>query len=220
MIQNEVGILLTVKEIIELLKENTIFGCVPEKDLLGTVSDHAEIVRFAAGEIIFSRLNFRRSIGMVLSGKANVIKGKLLLSTHTKGDIFGAVTVFGADSYYANEIVARTDCEIIFIGKDEIIRLTEVCPGFSERYITYLSERIYFLNRRLDSLTAGSSEDKLLSFLEANASDGCYSVANYCDLAASLDTGRASLYRALDNLCEKGIITRQGKKIFLRELIP
>lgn len=209
------------EKIIELLKKTVIFSCVCEKELEKIITDSAELVSYCKEDVIFSRDSYRCAIGMVVKGQAQVKKGKLFLSTHREGDVFGAVTLFGDSSYYATEIVALTACKVVFINRNEISQLMQSDVRFSQNYIAYLSERIYFLNQRIDSLTAGNIEDKLVQYINDNAveTDGIrqYVVRSYGALAANLDSGRASLYRVMDSLTEKGIISREGKTIYLKK---
>lgn len=204
-----------------LLRKNDIFSCVSEKALLYAVEAFGEFVSYDKGDIIFSRDCYRHAIGLVLKGRADVCKGKMPLSTHVEGSIFGAVTLFGDNEYYTTEITASTPCEILFINKNGIEYLMKDDLRFAEAYIGYLSNRIYFLNARIDSLTAGNIEEKLIRFIQTNATevDGEFvmNVKSYGSLAAAIDVGRASLYRAMDSLTENGIISRENKKIIIKK---
>jgi CRP-like cAMP-binding protein len=209
------------EKIIELLKSSALFQHISPAELNTVINEYSDTVSYCKDEEIFSRNNYRHAVGLVISGSARVMKGKMLMSNHKPGDIFGAVTLFGDSCYYATEIIAQTACEILFINKDGIIHLMQNNVEFSENYIAYLSQRIYFLNRRIDSLTAGNIENKLIQYIEDNAEKNengkSFTVKSYGALAANLDSGRASLYRAMDALTEKGIISREGKTIFLKK---
>lgn len=209
------------EKIIELMKNNVLFSCVGSDELKKVLAENSELISYGKDKEIFSRDNYRHAIGMVVKGQAQVKKGKLFLSTHKSGDIFGAVTLFSDSNYYATQIVALTACKVVFISKDGISALMQNDVCFSRSYISYLSQRIYFLNSRIDSLTAGNIEDKLMQYIKDNAVDKdgklCFAVRSYGTLAANLDSGRASLYRAMDSLTEKGVISRDGKTIYLKK---
>lgn len=209
-----------IKKAISVLQTAPIFSSVSVENLEKTVKDYSELISYQKGDMIFSRDSYRRAIGVVVSGKAQVKKGKMPLSVHSAGDIFGAVTLFSDSDRYATDIFAATPCKVLFVSREGILSLITENPTVSESYIAYLSNRIYFLNSRLESLTAGSIEENLLRYIRNNAveEDGNLQlkVDSYGKLAAALDVGRASLYRAMDSLTDKGIIFREDKKIFLK----
>lgn len=209
-----------IKKAISVLQTAPIFSSVSAESLENIVKNYSELISYQKGDVIFSRDSYRRAIGVVISGKAQVKKGKMPLSTHGSGDIFGAVTLFSDSDRYATDIHAASLCKVLFISREGILSLITESPTVSESYIAYLSNRIYFLNSRLESLTAGSIEENLLRYIRNNAVEENgnlqLKVDSYGKLAATLDVGRASLYRAMDSLTEKGIIFREDKKILLK----
>ena len=154
---------------------------------------------------------------MILSGSAQVKKGRVAISTLQRGDIFGAVSLFSDEPNPATSITARVECCAIFFSKDDIERLISENPDTAIGLASYLSNRIRFLTRRIESLTAGDCESKLLSFILDREENGVAEIQSCADLARKLDVGRASLYRALENLEAAGNIRREGKKIYITE---
>ena len=79
-----------------------------------------------------------------------------------------------------------------------------------------MSRKIVFLNKKISTLTAGTTEKKLALFLAENQHDGEFSQRiSMTAIAEILSVGRASLYRALDSLEAEGLIHRNGKSIFI-----
>ena len=81
----------------------------------------------------------------------------------------------------------------------------------------FLSDRIRFLNRRLATLTAGQTDDKLWRYLQAHRDAGgvVELPEGMAGLAEHLGMGRSSLYRSLETLIESGLIRREKKQIGL-----
>lgn len=154
-------------------------------------------------------------MGMIITGSAAVNKGRAVINTLVPGDIFGAVTLFSDEPSPATTVTARVECSAVFFEKDAIAELIESEPGAAIGFAAYLSARIRFLTRRIEALTAGDSASKLLSYLLEREQDGEVDIQSCAELARRLDVGRASLYRALDNLETSGDIRREGKKIFI-----
>ena len=83
-------------------------------------------------------------------------------------------------------------------------------------FMTTLSTKIVYLNKKINSLTAGSAERKLSVFLADNAVSGVYEQKNSASaIAEMLDIGRASLYRAFDRLREDGFLQKDGRNLCL-----
>ena len=114
-------------------------------------------------------------------------------------------------------MVAETDCSILFIPQDVVVRWMSSVPRVAENYVRFLSDRIRFLNLRLSTLTAGQADGKLWRWLLAHRDEnGVVTVTDgMSELAERLDMGRSSLYRSLDALTEVGRIRREKKKIYI-----
>ncbi len=202
---------------IELLKKSRIFEKADFNALKTAVEKGSRTLCFHRGETVFSQENDSRTLGMILSGNAQVKKGRATISTLVQGDIFGAVTLFSDEPKPATSIVAKVECTALFFDKSTVEKLIISTPEIAVGFSAYLSNRIRFLARRIELLTAGNCESKLLSFLIDREQDGVAEIESCSDLARKLDVGRASLYRALDNLENAGEIKRDGKKIFITE---
>lgn len=180
-----------------------------------------DVVHYTASEPIYEPKHYKKSIGVVLSGKIYVHSSddsrQVLLRTIEEGELFGVAALFAEDVDFATNISAKTECDILFIGDETIYALIEKDGCVRKNYITFLSEKIRFLNRKITYFTAGSTERKLalyLSSLKRNGSSVRLSLPMSA-LADMLDVGRASLYRAFEKLSEDGFIERDKKEIKL-----
>jgi CRP-like cAMP-binding protein len=98
---------------------------------------------------------------------------------------------------------------VLFLPEELIVWFMRRDPIITENYITYLSDRIWFLNTKISALTAGSAEQRLAVFLLEQGSVS----SSMTDLSHQLNVGRASLYRALDVLEADGYIRKGSKSI-------
>ena len=135
------------------------------------------------------------------------------------GDAVGVAGLFAAKAP-ETQIIACGDgkSEMFFIGREAFEQLmNEESDGqFRTNLIKFLSDRVTFLNSRIDCVTGGSAERRLALFIKNSPVDssGCVSLGmSMTALAHALDIGRASLYRAFDSLQSDGIITRDGDRI-------
>jgi CRP-like cAMP-binding protein len=162
------------------------------------------------------------AMGLILSGKALVSKGKAQISTLTKGDLFGAVNLFGSLPAAPTSVTALAKTKIFYIPRKIMQDFMRENPAVAEGYIAYLSQRVYFLTAKIAALTAGSSEARLASALmeaayKEKGLEASIEVENISRLARDLDLGRASLYRAIDSLQNKGIISREDNKLVIKD---
>lgn len=210
---------VTRKPLDALCNSKLFFGV--SRELLSSLLEAQEraVAVYSKGDIIFSRDEYENSIGFILKGKVNVIKpvSGVLLSTLKKDDFFGAASLFSQRGYYPAKLVAAGDTKVIFIDKSTIGMLMHQDRVMTSNFIAYLSDKLYYLNEKIDAFTGGSAESRLAAYLID--SFGGYKTlrlkVTYTGLAASLDIGRASLYRAFDSFIDAGVIEKDGKFIRL-----
>lgn len=206
---------------IRLLSCCFLFAGIPAEELPGLLSD-LSAERCPAGAVVYSRTRFRRAMGVVLSGRLAAVKGKdLLLKTLGQGDCFGVAALFCPAEDYVATVRAKEPAELVFLSDRWLTDLFRRYPQAAVSYIAFLSQRIRFLNRKIDSFTAPTAREAVRLHLLKAAKDGKVEVAGgYSQLARTLNIGRASLYRALDALEEEGCIIREGKTVYLVSAVP
>lgn len=173
-----------------------------------------EKVSFKKGEIIYSTECYERAMGILLSGKAIATKGNIIKRTFSSGDVFGVAAMFGNNDEYISLITAAGACEVQFIPENLLKEIFGKYPQTALNYIAFLSDRVRFLNKKIEQLSGPDTIAKLLSFLKGNADqNGVVEVKNMSALSKMVGIGRTSLYRDLDELEQKGFITRQNNII-------
>jgi CRP-like cAMP-binding protein len=206
------------------IKEIFLFRDVEKAVLIDLLTDErAEIADFSAGDTIYDESNYRASLGFILSGKAEVQTGSTgrmtILNRLAPPQLFGAAGLFQEDGLYVTRIVALEDSSILFIPQDLLTGAMRKDFRLVENYLAFLSQRIRFLNRKINNFTQANAEGKLARYLLDMASDQKNDSVSFPvsiqNVAKVLHLGRASLYRALDSLSDSGYIERKGKKIII-----
>ena len=170
--------------------------------------------RAARGEVLYDPRHFQRSLGVVLEGRIQVNKGPLIMSVLGPGELFGAAALFNDRPDYATTLTARTPCALVLLPQDLVEELMGRWPQVGRNYVAYLSGRIRFLSAKIDALTAGPALRKAAQYLLSRQAGGTAELdCSVTDLAHRLGVSRASLYRALDGLEERGVIARQGRLV-------
>ena len=209
----------------EILRKTVIFRNMSERtqDIL----ENAEETVFSAGERIVDAQNFEsfRGLGVLLSGKACVFgknrEREVLLNRLEQADVFGAATVFFREKEAVSTVCAKTKCRILFIERSLLERIMENDFAVASAYIAFLSERVYFLNRKIIGFTAKSADCALADYVLRTADENGSLAVNMSRIASTLDIGRTTLYRALELLREEGALAYDGKKMQIldRELL-
>lgn len=212
-----------------LLSQSFLFNEI-DSDTVRTAfeSDDCFCLEFEPGEKIYTRSDFKKSMGIVLAGELKAFKpgtdgASLVLNTFFAGGIFGVAGLFNNTKQYVSEVTAVKRSRVLFLPQPLLHRLFERNYRIAENYISYLSNRICFLNSRIDNFTGGSAERRLAAFLLSLSAHSenplvFHLPCTLTQLSNTLDMGRASLYRAMDSLSELGIIQRSGRVITVVDL--
>ncbi len=182
------------------------------------VSNFSQPVLFKKGDIVYSNQQFSNAIGYIIKGVA-VAKSDNQNETHLKnfekGMSFGAAAVFGGEKNYISTITAKTDLEVLFVTENELLSIFEKYPKTAVNYITFLSEKVRFLNKKLNVVSSSGADNTLYKYLTSQMdSDGEVQIPkNMTLLSKTLGISRASLYRALNSLEMQGSIIKNINKI-------
>lgn len=206
------------------MEEASLFKNIPSEDLSNLVrSLNGRTIVFKKDMTILSNLNNINEIGIVISGKASIIKidyngNRTIITDLFKNDIFG-----GCFSDYMNEemsVIADEDTEVLFIEFDKILRKNGAHHlNLIENMLDILMKKVNSYNRRIEVLNQRSIRDKLLSFFhileKEQASSSVKLPFNYTVLADYLAVDRSAMMRELKNLKDEQIIKVEKRTITL-----
>ena len=205
---------------LETLSSCPLFRNVSADDLQIIAENYASLSVSEKNSVIYSESQYEKALMILLKGRASVTKnsgsGKILMSVLEKGDIFGMAALFYEEEPFLTEITALDKVTMLMISKENLKKIFARWPVVSENYITILSEKIHFLNRKISTYTKGDTLRKVASFLLQYADTESKTVSlpySMTDMADALNTGRASVYRAFDALENDGIIKRSGRTV-------
>ena len=210
---------MTVFEIFPDLLCHPIFHGADRQAVLSFLNDSAlQLVQLSAGSTVYACDGEEERIGLLLNGRAQAFTGQIrehaLLKTIRSGELFGIANLYAEDEPFPSRIFAISDCQILWIDRDAIKGLIENDAAVRRNFLEFQSKKILYLNKKIATLTAGSAEKKLAICLLDYEDDGVFiPTCSMSELAELLGMGRASLYRAVDNLVSYGWIVRHGKHI-------
>ena len=162
-------------------------------------------------------------LGVIVSGTAklkrkNDFGGSVTVRTLTANEIFGSASVFGSLKEGSSSIIADRTCVCSYISEQNLRALLTEIPKTAVNYIEFLTEKIRFLNRRVDTFSADCAEQRIYEFLLSVSDENgkAEPSVNLAELARRLKIGRTSLYRCLNSLEDGGLITREGKIFYVK----
>lgn len=209
----------TLNSALKFLKNTRIFKDADEKLLTNVLNTYGKSVSYSKNDTVFSKETYSPVICIIIKGEARVSKGETVISHLKDGEIFGAAFLYNQSYEFENTVTALTPLKVVIIEKSGVDQLIKCDSSISFNYISYLSERIGFLNSKIEGYTKPNAEEKLLLYLKKNAdinNGKCEISVSMTELSRVLQISRASLYRVIETLEQQGKICRNGKKIYVK----
>ena len=200
-----------------------LFRGVDDKTLASVLkSITTEIKPYAHKDEIYTPSDYEHKLGFILDGECTVerVKGdgnSVPLNSLKKGDSFGIMAILSCEDEFPTRIVAKRNSEILFISKEDTLKIINKYPEIAMNVISFLANKISFLNGKIATFSSSSVEEKLSNYIlseyKKHKSD---SIPFNCKKSAeAISAGRASLYRAINTLSDAGIIKLENKKIYI-----
>ncbi len=209
-----------MKNLFDILDKLPITSCA-NRDCISRAYAISEpqFCDYAKGEIILSPGQPTSALYVLCNGQASAYSADdshtVMLRTFKPYEIFGISNLF-TDLPFATKVQARTPCTVLILDRAFLSYLIDNDANVRYQYIAFLATKTLYLNHKIACLTAGSAEKRLAFWLDAQASGDTVTLEiPMSALCTMLDMGRASLYRAFDQLEHDGFIKRDGKAVHL-----
>ena len=209
-----------MKELYEILEKLPITQCAQKETIARACRIRMpEIITYSKGDTILSSGELTNKLCVLCDGCAVAYSAEeshpVMLRSFKPYELFGISNLF-TDSPFATNVVAKTACTILILDSEFLSYLIDNDKNVRYQYIAFLANKTLYLNQKIVNLTAGSSEKRLACWLDTQAKGDTMTLEIPMNsLCTMLDMGRASLYRAFDQLEHDGFIKRNGKHICL-----
>lgn len=178
-------------------------------------------VKYKKGEIIKNEGDVCSSIGIIISGSISIVNitfenKEFLINSLTEGEMFGENLIFLENNLYPGTILCNQNTLIIYISKNNFIKLIQEDLGFATYYFSYISNSFFDLQSRVKILSQTSIKDKFLFYLKNQmllTNKNFVIIKSQSNLAKYLNIPRPSLSRTISELIKEGIIAK-NKKIY------
>lgn len=177
------------------------------------------INRYEKNELITREGDLFEALGLLLEGKANVIKEKasgarVVMTMLHEGDVFGEMAAFSEINKWPATVQCIEKCTVMFIPKINIIGECEkMCPWHRRligNFVKIVSVKALMLSNKVEYLTIKSMRGKIAAFLMdqyKRSNSLTFNVPfNRNEMADFLNVSRPSMSRELIKMKEEGII--------------
>lgn len=203
----------------KLCEEVFLFRDTPKEKISSLLAKvRAYEYDFSVGEEISYFDGDIRRIGIFLSGEGEVHSrtNESLIHLLGAGSLFGVLSLYSEEEKAPTRIFCRKKAKILFVdARDCEVLLKE--GEITKNLVRFLTGRIRFLNEKIASYTAPSARARLALYLLQNSEEnGVFEIkTSLSALSKLLGIGRASFYRALEELQKEEAILRSDKTILL-----
>lgn len=214
------------QDYVTLTKSHLFRKKTPEqvKELLQAITSFVK--QYNKGDLVVSNYDQAHYLGIILEGKLNVQKiqanGKsTTLAQLGVAQLIGEAVLFSDEKTYPSTIYAAEFCRVLFIPKEELVRLFILDNPTTISFIESLSNRILFLNKRIESLSLGTIRQKIAHYLlDEEKKQRSLTIKlpfSRQVWADHLSIPRPSLSRELIFLRDQGWISFSGKEIIIKD---
>lgn len=191
----------------------------------------AEEKAYAKGEIIYHAGDIVHSMGLVLSGSANIETidlwgNKSILNHIGPGQIFAETYASIPGEPMMVSVVATEPIIILFLNTN---RLLQTCPNACPHHhkllrnlMMVMAQKNLHLSQRISHTSAKSIRGRLIAYLSFQATkQGSYQVTvpfNRQQLAEYLGVDRSAMSNELSKMRRDGLLTVEGNTFTLHEI--
>lgn len=184
-------------------------------------SIETKILKYNKGDVIAFR--GEKIKGLYINLKGNVYAEMLKDNGEIKkieeiksGEILASAFIFGKQNYFPVDIVAKTNVEILYIEKKELLKLLKENEEFLLKFLDEISNKAQFLSKNLwESVSKKNIEQKIAAYLLEKEDNNMVELKiTLNELSEYFNVTRPSLSRVLNQLIEEKIISRVKKGVY------
>ena len=121
--------------------------------------------------------------------------------------------VFATNNRFPVSVAAQTECEVMFINKENFVELMCREPVVMQNFMRIISDRSYILTRKISSFALHGLKSRVAGYLRDKE---C--INNQQEVAERLGVARPSLSRVLAELADEGCIVFEKRKVVISDL--
>lgn len=174
-----------------------------------------KVKSYLKGEIVATEGEVCSKIGIVIEGAVEAQKiyasGKIVtIDKLNVGNTFGEAIIFSNTNKYPATIMSSNSSKVLFINKEDIIRLCSMEEKVLNNFMNILSNKILMLNKKIKNMSYKTLRQKIAGFIFDEYKKQGSSTINLPysrkETAEHLGIPRPSLSREFIKMKEEGII--------------
>ena len=168
-----------MKKYIPILEKCSLFSQIAPEELLPLLGClGANVIERAKNETIFSEGDPATHVGILLSGRAQIVKDDIygnrsIVASIEPGQLFGETFACAGIDVLPIHVIAVENCEIMLIDCRRITRsCSNACAFHSQMVLNLLqvvAQKNLMFNRKMEILSRRSTRDKLMTYLMEEA---------------------------------------------------
>lgn len=210
-----------MKKYYPIIEKVSLFKGLTKEDF-ESLENHmvTKVKKYAKSEFIFRAGELVSQVGIVLSGRTQIIKediwgNRTIVANMTVGDIFAEAFSCSKVERLTVSVLAGESTEVLFIDYNRILSTHSISESCKEKLIfnmiQVLANKNVMLTQKIEILSSRTTREKILNFLSnLAAKNQSYSFEipfNRQELADFLCVDRSALSNELSKLQQEGILT-------------
>lgn len=211
--------------LINILKSNKLFWGMEETDISAILKClGSRRQSYPKGDFIFLAGQSAPAVGILLSGKAQVVKENILgdsmiIDSLETGDMFGETFACMGKKAIPVTVVALEKCEVLLLDAGRIVHTCQSACAFHQQLISNLlqivAEKNAMLNQKMSYITHKTIRSRLEAYfydmMERNGSYEFIVPFNRNELADYLCIDRSAMCRELSHMKSDGVLDYSGR---------
>lgn len=220
-----------MKKYFSTLRRCPLFEGISDEDLLPMMSCvGGKVKKFLKKENIFSEGDCARQVGIMLGGKAQIVRvdyfgNRSIMESVSEAELFGESFACGGASEIPVDVVATEDCEVLLMDCERITRACSNACSFHQQLIFNLMKVMAVKNLRfhqkIEITSKRTTREKLMTYLmleaKKNHSDSFEIPYDRQELADYLEVERSGLSAEIGKLRREGVLLSEKNRFTLLE---